>query len=76
MEGAGFCSLYQEIHYNEIHYNEIWVYLMTDNELLSAISDQWNITVIIRCTFWSNFNLAKSTNGIYLWVPDPLIIRY
>ena len=26
MEGAGFCSLYQEIHYNEIHYNEIWVY--------------------------------------------------
>ena len=27
MEGAGFCSLYQEIHYNEIHYNKIWVYI-------------------------------------------------
>ena len=26
MKGAGFCSLYREIHYYEIHYNEIWVY--------------------------------------------------
>ena len=26
MKGAGFCSLYQDIHYNEIHYNKIWVY--------------------------------------------------
>ena len=27
MKGAGFCSLYREIHYYEIHYNEIWVYI-------------------------------------------------
>ena len=38
MEGAGFCSLYQEIHYNEIHYNEIWVYLVMYVVLLNHTS--------------------------------------
>ena len=34
MKGAGFCSLYREIHYNEIYHNEIWVY----NWLLNIMS--------------------------------------
>ena len=33
MKGAGFCSLYREIHYYEIHYNEIWVYFIWVNVL-------------------------------------------
>ena len=25
--GAGFCSLYHEIHYIEVHYIKVWAYI-------------------------------------------------
>ena len=41
--GAGFYSLYREIHYIEVHYIEVWVYITPDlyrkkNEWVSGIA--------------------------------------
>ena len=56
MKGAGFCSLYQDIHYIEVHYNKIWVYL----------GQQCNVFPVLMLPIKQKWSGSKKNVGPYL----------
>ena len=74
--GAGFCSLYREIHYNKIHYMEVWVYipyvlcyfllLLARKKKLKLYIEYTNNMVILDVYVWkSNMVLIKTMTCFY-----------
>ena len=81
--GAGFCSLYHEIHYIEVHYIEVWVYIgkyvctmhiytksekKKKNQFFEIF--EWLPSEMLKSTFIFTFiiHIITEKKNIWMWV--------
>ena len=85
--GAGFCSLYCEIHYIEVRYIEVWVYLQNKKKVLDLpfkmalkwfhkkVNLHWIIWMVSVCVGVQNIkNSAFSMQIISIYLKTYFII--
>ena len=61
--GAGFCSLYREIHYIEVHYIEVWICIsFQKKKCLSLLTSSSRVSCFSRAKAlgWKNFVQERS----------------